>query len=170
MRRLYLLRHAESPGSYGLSDIERGLSECGMADAHALGQFMLDKGYVPDFTVCSSAVRTRLTLTQVTDAYDTSPEALYSEDLYRGSVQDYLDILQACDDRYSAVLLVGHNPVIPSLAASLIRDDSPHYTRLLEGYAAGTLSVLDCPCDSWGALKTSKNSLIDFAAPGDYNA
>lgn len=169
MKRLFLLRHAESPASYGLPDHERGLSDQGLSDARALGAFLVRDRHAVDHILCSSAARTRATLDGVFESFEDQPSVVYSQTLYQGSLGDYLAAVQGLDDDCGAVLIVGHNPVIHGLAAMLAADDgSAGYQGLMTRYSPGSLSVLDCACDRWADIQAGANALVEYVAPGDY--
>lgn len=168
MKRLFLLRHAEAPGSYDLPDHERGLSDKGHKDSRALGQFLVKGDYTLDHVLCSSATRTKMTLDGVLQSFENHPPVDYSHALYQGSTGDYLAAVQGLDDGHEAALVVGHNPVIHALAAMLAADNGAAYQQLLMRYSPGSLTVLDCPRKSWAALQPAENVLRDFVAPDSY--
>uniref|UniRef100_UPI0035189862 SixA phosphatase family protein n=1 Tax=Nioella sp. TaxID=1912091 RepID=UPI0035189862 len=62
MKRLILMRHAKSDWSLGQPDAARPLNARGQRSAEAMGDWLREKGYLPDQILCSSAQRTRETL------------------------------------------------------------------------------------------------------------
>ena len=166
MRQIFVLRHAQALSSGGLSDRERKLSPKGLDDARALGVLMRAKGYQPDLALCSPAVRTRETLDCVLEALE-APKIDYIENIYNGSLDDYLALLQNVHSEFDRVLIVGHNPIIHALAANLALDDgSAEAGRLTMGYAPGTLTVLEFAGDRWSDLVHYENKVQDLIAPG----
>ena len=165
MKRLYLLRHAESPALLGSDDFDRPLSAKGTDDATALGQYIAKHQHNPDFVLCSSAARTKATLSALLESFTDRPATDYTAEIYRGSQVDYLDLIREVDDAHESVLLVGHNPVIPSLAASLM--DPGGNMALLAGYAPCTMTVLDCQCENWEDLRHGQNKLASVIKPSD---
>ncbi len=170
MKRLFLLRHAQTLPASGLSDIDRKLTPNGQADARALGSAMKAKGYQPDFIYCSPARRTKETLSLLLESLEErtveSPNSIY-----HGTRGDLFHLIQNASKDVQNLLLVGHNPVIHELAATLAKEDSPALmNRLAGGYAPGTLGVLDCSCASWSEIQAGANPLTDFMEPLDYNA
>lgn len=61
-RRLILIRHAKAVEEDVGGDHARALAERGVADAKALGVWMMEQGFMPDAALCSTATRTRQTL------------------------------------------------------------------------------------------------------------
>ncbi len=162
MKRLLILRHARTFPASAQGDRERALTPEGIADAGALGVVMKQKNYTPDGVLCSPAIRARQTLECLLQSLPPVP-AIYKEIIYEGGCEDLLDLVRETDDRYAALLLVGHNPSVHQFAASMARDDSsPLMEGLVSGYAPGTLTILECPRSAWAELKPGGNRLADI--------
>lgn len=163
MKQIYCLRHAHALNADGQSDKERRLSAQGVADAAALGRVMHARGYVPDLVLCSSAVRTRMTLEAVSEAFADALVVRFEDILYSGSLGDYLALVQAVAEDYSRVLVVGHNPIIHALAVNLAAEEgSSHFlSDIMSRYAPCTLSVFDVAADHWGDASPYANALVD---------
>jgi phosphohistidine phosphatase len=65
LRRLVIMRHAKADWPGGVADHERPLEERGHREAPLAGRWLLKHKIVPDFILCSSALRTRQTCTWV---------------------------------------------------------------------------------------------------------
>lgn len=170
MKRLFLLRHAQTLPSDGKNDKERHLTPNGFADARALGQIMSQKHYQPDQVLCSTATRTRETLDSVMEAL-SMVSILYLPKIYEGSMDEILHAIRFTEDDIGTLMIVAHNPSIHAVAVSLAKETSPTLmNRLAQGYKPGTLSVLQCPIDKWAEIKAGENPLIDVLEPLDYNA
>ena len=161
MKTLYILRHAEALPDGGAGDFERNLSNNGLATARELGAVMQEKNYAPAMALCSSAKRTRQTLDAVMESLKIS-KVEHSKDVYHADVQDLIDLIHRLDDKYESVILIGHNPTVHQLVATLAADDSPAVPQLMRGYAPGTLSVLHVPRASWKDLQPGENKLADL--------
>lgn len=170
MKTLFLLRHAQTMPGQNQVDAERALTPKGLADAAALGKAMLARGYKPDAALCSTAVRTRMTLDGALQSFPgvaTTIEKL----IYTGDHIDLLGLIRRTDDNINALLVVAHNPSVHALAASLAADDKPEFwDRLSAGFQTGALCVLECPAAKWSDVAAGKNRLRDFLEPLDYNA
>ncbi|MGH8044969.1 MAG: SixA phosphatase family protein, partial [Stenotrophomonas sp.] len=54
MRELILLRHAHAePAGTGQADLDRPLSQTGLAEAEAAGKWLAENELLPDCVVCS---------------------------------------------------------------------------------------------------------------------
>ncbi len=123
-RTLVILRHAKTVQSEDLVDIDRPLTERGHADAGMAGAWLSSHGYRPDLVLCSPARRTRQTWHGIAIALDRAeaPDVRYEQAIYLGGVPEVLGLLRSVPDGYAAVLLVGHNPTVSALSATLDPD------------------------------------------------
>ncbi|MBP7722501.1 MAG: histidine phosphatase family protein [Alphaproteobacteria bacterium] len=161
MKRLMILRHAQTePASEG-GDRERKLTPKGLEDARALGEMMTAKNYAPDFILCSPVTRTRQTLDQMVATLGKI-QTEFQKVIYEGGYDEILKLVRGVDDSCAALLVVGHNPAIHQFAASMAREDHALTDRLSFGYAPATLSVLDVPRARWADLQPGENSIIDL--------
>lgn len=144
MRHLLLLRHATASPASDREDAARPLSDKGRAEAFKLGEYLRDTFAAPEKVYCSPALRTRQTLEEITRTLEGLC-AEYVEDLYYGTVGDYLSLIQKTSPDTASLLVIGHNPNIHSLAASLAAEDQDSaalYGDLSLRYRPGTLTVL----------------------------
>ncbi|MCK5373731.1 MAG: histidine phosphatase family protein [Alphaproteobacteria bacterium] len=171
-KRLLLLRHAQSDPSYEGKDKGRPLTMKGISDAAALGYYMSKNNLYPDYVLCSDSWRTRETLEQLRECFNTdlSPNQIsFLPVLYLGSEEQYLKQIHLCDDEYDTVLLIGHYPGIPALLRMLASSSEKLTFSLISGYQPATLSILSCSIKHWSDLNySSKNILIDTVSPDDY--
>ncbi len=170
-KRLYLLRHALAlPAESGGEDIKRALAPRGVEDAKALAAIMRLKGYLPDYALCSPAVRTRQTLEPIEERI-TLTDISRPMILYTGSPGDLLATIQKVSPSFEQVILSGHNPGIGQLAKLLTgRGGESLVQRLNEGFRPGTLAVFAFAGDDWAEVQPGGLELTDFMDPLDYNA
>lgn len=168
-RRLFLLRHAQASSISG-DDKARSLTPKGRDDAQALGIAMRDKKLIPDYILCSSAMRTKQTLEGIQRTLGIE-NVSFSDVLYNGSAGDYLHCIQQADDTHQNILIVAHNPSIYDIVILLggLGPD-PVLQRLSEGYSPATLSVIECSCEKWTDIKPVENTLTHILNPFDYNS
>jgi phosphohistidine phosphatase len=121
-RTLVILRHAKAASPEGVADIDRPLTDRGHADAGAAGAWIVHSGVVPDLVLCSPAIRTRQTWHGVALGLPTAPEVRYERPIYAASARTLLATVQAADPRAMTVLLIGHNPGLSELSATLDPD------------------------------------------------
>lgn len=171
MKRLFLLRHAQALPAQNGQDIDRTLSPKGLEDALALGKAMKLKNYTPDYILCSSARRTRLTCENVLKGLDAAVHAQFTKTIYEAGVGELFHLIQQADKKIENLMLIGHNPTIYELASKLSADG--HDTvlgRLAQGYAPASFSVIECDCESWQDLDPDTCRIVEFMDPLDYNA
>lgn len=169
MKTLYLLRHAKAePGSAALKDEDRPLSARGREACKIIGRYMRQKQYVPQLILCSSSTRTRETMERVVEHAEFAAPHTLEKKLYLATTGEMLAVLQAMQDEFDAVLLIGHNPGMHHLAAVLA---SAEHTKLREKleikYPTGALAVLGFGVDHWKAISPDLGELKDFITPGE---
>lgn len=142
-RTLVLMRHAAAGGA--ARDHDRPLTPDGVRAATEAGRWMRTNLPAVDLALCSSATRTRQTLSAV----GVAGQVRYSDDLYGGGVDDILAEVSSVPDAVSTLLVVGHAPTIPSTARELVSQarlnqdaESSSDEEELRRFAAGTLAVL----------------------------
>lgn len=152
-RTLLLLRHASAGVALGRTDHARGLSAEGMAEAAAAGRALAD--HTPDLVVCSSAMRAQQTAAclQLTTTPVLDPE------VYLATADGLLARIRQVPDTVSTLLLVGHNPGLGELAATL--DDDP---RLQRGFPTAALAVFALGEEPWAEVRSGR--LVDLVTPG----
>lgn len=144
------MRHAEAgPASGPGGDVERPLTERGMADAARIGRFLRSHDLLPTFALCSPALRARQTL----DALALGPEIPVSHDnsLYSAGADGLLGALAAAPDSHERLLLIGHNPSIQALALALA-GRSTRATAIKREFGPATLAVFDARVEAWRGL------------------
>jgi phosphohistidine phosphatase len=165
MKRLFILRHAQTePAGHG-GDRERELTAQGIEDARALGRTMKAKGFIPDLVFCSPARRTKQTLGKISETLGVL-QTEFQRIIYEGGYNELVELVKEADNSSNALLVVGHNPAIHQFAASMAQEDkNPLLSRLNVSYAPGTLTVLDVPRESWAELSHGENKLVDLIEP-----
>ena len=154
-----LLRHAKSDWP-DVSDQARPLAKRGRRDAPAVGRWLRDHGYLPDVVVCSTARRTRQTWELIAPVLDGSPSVTFEPRAYGASAMTLLYLASELPDRCRAALIIGHNPGISDLAASL--DAGESHLR----FPTAAVAVLEFGGD-WPDLAPGHTRLLDFAVPDD---
>ena len=130
-RRLLVLRHAKSSWhDPDLEDHDRPLNVRGRDAAARVGEYLRQEGIRPDLVLCSPAERARQTLEglglglgeagEAGEAVETS----FEPDLYGGRVSELISRVRRVPDTVSSVLVIGHNPGLHELCATLAADPS----------------------------------------------
>ena len=113
MRRLVLMRHAKTEGNNPGGDKARRLIPRGVQDAQEAGLALRRLGL--QHALVSTAARTRETFTAL--GLDIPAEHL--DALYMGGTDTIARLVSEVDDDITGLLVVGHAPSIPGLAATL---------------------------------------------------
>ena len=164
-RTLLLLRHAKAETwSSAEGDHGRRLSGRGRRDAAEAGRWLVANGYQPDVVLCSSSTRTRETWAAVAGELAGAGEGveLVNEDrIYDAHVDDLLAVVREVEPTKRTVLLVGHAPGVPALAALLDRSGSSELESHFPTCAVAALTVHS----SWDSLDEDGATLAAFATP-----
>lgn len=168
MKQLLVLRHAATEMSAAArGDRGRRLTDEGCGDAKALGAFMKVEGLIPDMIACSSADRTRQTLDYLLPVFGAKPPVQFEDALYGADERTLLGTANGAPDDAGSFLIIAHNPGVHGFIMELISEVSPGVGAepLMQGYPAGTLSVLSFETDNWRDVAPHTGLLTCCKAP-----
>ena len=172
VRLLWLLRHAKAAADPPRSgnDHDRPLAPRGRRDATALGLRLAsgELGFsgreLPAIALCSTARRTTETAERVTAALAVPIDR--RRRLYYGAPADLLAEVWSMDDAVPAVLLVGHNPAIHTLALDVLSpDDAGRDAIGARGFPTCALAVCRLAGRRWRDVTEGTGRLAAFVAP-----
>jgi phosphohistidine phosphatase len=163
-RRLMLLRHAKSDWP-DVPDRDRPLAKRGRRDAPVIGRWLRDHGYLPDAVVCSAARRTRQTWELVAPELGGSPTVTFEPRAYAASALTLLYLVRELPAECRAALLIGHNPGIAELAASLAEPPDGDGTPALR-FPTAAVAVLEVSAP-WPDLAPAGARLLAYTTPAD---
>jgi phosphohistidine phosphatase len=167
MKTLTLLRHAKSSWDDRIArDFDRPLNARGRRAAKTIGREMRALGLRFDEVLASPAVRVIETLGEVEDGYGAALDVRFDQRIYLASTDTLLDIVQGAEERAAALLLVGHNPGLESIAMLLsgpggLRDE------LAIKYPTATLAEISLPVSSWADVVERVGTITRFIRPRD---
>lgn len=169
MKTLLLLRHAKSAWTDPrMDDHDRPLNERGRLAAPVIGQFILDRGVMPDLILCSTATRARETLERASALWSRQPPVRFEKDLYLAPSHKLIQRLRAIDDEVGRVLMIGHNPGYENVAVELAaKGDSAALRRMADKFPTAGLAVISFDTARWGAVARSQGTLLTFVTPKD---
>ena len=119
MSTLILLRHGKSDWSGGEADHLRPLAGRGRRQVPVAGRWLADNVGVIDLAVISPAERTRETWRLAAAELAVPPPVREDDRVYAGSAPSLLGVLRELPEELATVALVGHNPGLEDLVASL---------------------------------------------------
>lgn len=158
-KTILIYRHAKSDWSaaYG-SDHDRPLAKRGIKGAKRMGKWLGRVGEVPELVITSTALRARQTVELSALEGNWKCEIREDEKLYYESTSEIFEIIKALPDKYSSVMLAGHEPKCSLLASSLTgREDIVFKTA--------TMIRIDFDIKSWGEVNTGKGKLSWLQQP-----
>lgn len=167
LKRLVLMRHAKADYPRGVADHERPLAARGHREAPLAGRWLLQHGVVPDFILCSSALRTRQTCTWVCQELgDLAPTPKLEDDLYDGGAARMLAMINHVPETVTSLLLISHFPTVQDVALRLASRDSDQdaYLDLAERFPTSAFAVLE-HSSTWAELDGQDARLADFVVP-----
>ncbi|MEX0921242.1 MAG: histidine phosphatase family protein [Rhodovibrionaceae bacterium] len=168
MKRIYLLRHAKSSwDDPKLGDFERPLNGRGRKTAPRIGRLLAERGWLPDLALCSSAERARETWELLAAELPGAVDCKRMKGLYLAPPSQLLRQIERCPDAAQAVLLVGHNPGLETLALQLAGpgSDAKALARLRAKYPTAALAVFDLDTARWKDIAAARSELRAFIAP-----
>lgn len=158
--QLILMRHAKSSWSdAGLSDHERPLNKRGQQSSIALGDWLVQRGWLPDMVLCSTSRRTRETL----DGLQLRVPVRFEPALYQATAETMFSVLKTLGTQ--SVLVLGHNPGIAEFAGCALRT-APSHPRFAD-YPTGATLVARFPVEDWRVLEFGSGEALDFVIPRD---
>ncbi len=117
------MRHAKSDwANSDLTDYDRPLNKRGRKTAPFMAKILLEKNQIPDVILSSTAERAKQTVQFFTNAIDYKNKIMWDKNFYFGYVNDIIAKIQGLSDDYESVMVVGHNPTLESLIATLSED------------------------------------------------
>jgi phosphohistidine phosphatase len=165
-RRLVLVRHAQDGDA--ATDRDRPLTEHGLRQAQAVGEWLARTGIAPDRVLVSPALRTRQTWEQARAALDCGPEPDADERIYDNTLDGLLEVLRELDEDVQTLVLVGHNPAVGTLAHELDDGEGSEAARrdLAAGFPPASVAVFEVGTP-FADLDEAGATLVDImVAPG----
>ncbi|MBT3314466.1 MAG: histidine phosphatase family protein [Anaerolineae bacterium] len=159
MKRLVLMRHAEAGWDHpDLSDRDRPLTKAGRSDATRMGALLEKEGIDIDAIFCSSAERTRETLSLFLYEYSFKVEPRYLDLLYHAEIRDYVDMLMQLSPAIESVMLLGHNPTMSGAVE--------FFTERYVSFSAAAIAYLEFDIEQWCELiEKPEGKLLGFWMP-----
>lgn len=169
MLTLALFRHAKSSWDTPTQDdFDRPLNERGLKAAPVAGAALAKAAVKPSLVLCSSAARTRetLKLAQPFIGLPKDAEIIFDDKLYLASPVTLMEAVRDIPAAHSSVLLVGHNPGLHALAATLAGKGANAALESLNlRYPTAALAVLKIDRAKWRDVRPGDGKLELFWTP-----
>lgn len=164
LKKLMLLRHAKADWPRDVSDHERPLSGRGHRDAPLAGRWMVENDFLPDFILCSSALRTRQTCTWICQELgDKAPTPKLEDRLYDASPDQILSVINHVPETVTSLLVIAHMPGVQELAMRLasVFSDEDAVMEMATRYPTAGLTVMET-AKPWAELDGRDARITDF--------
>ncbi|KIA62656.1 SixA phosphatase family protein [Nocardia vulneris] len=161
VRTLILMRHGKSAYPDGVGDHERPLAPRGQREAGLAGDWLRRTQPPIDAVRCSTATRTRQTLT----ATGVTAPVVYEAGIYEASPQSLIELVQLSDEAVATLLVIGHAPGMPWTAWELAgnRGSAPAI-ELSRKFPTSALAVLEFD-RPWAQIDPGVGELVRFHIP-----
>ncbi|AQS87254.1 phosphohistidine phosphatase SixA [Neoasaia chiangmaiensis NBRC 101099] len=160
---LVLLRHAEAIPHAAAPDRQRVLTPFGRQQAAAAGKALAESGLdLSGLHVWySPAERTRETAELARAALPPETSSISVDPLYDADLPRLMELLHETPDTVSALVVVGHNPVIAEACHALgsTQFEQPQFAALNDGYPPATLTAFRLTSD-WAGLSVDTAELV----------
>ncbi len=169
MKNLLLLRHAKSSWSNpGLADFNRPLNGRGNQAAEKMAAYLSATLTLPDYILCSTAQRTRETLSYMLRCYAHPIRVELTRDLYMASHVTMMGLVQSMDTEVETLMLIAHNPGMEDFAAALCTPaESEAMADMLYKYPTAACAHLRFDVDDWSDVGIRSGDLTAFVKPRD---
>ena len=155
--KLHLLRHAKTDqNSISGKDFDRKLVQKGKKQSIAIGEYFELQKFNPTKILCSSAARTRETISLIQQIHNFDAKIEYEDELYLAVREKLFSIicnLSANED----VFIIGHNDGLSDLATYLIDD-------FIDLKTCNFVSI-EFEIDSWEEVSKGLGKIIDRYRP-----
>ena len=159
MKTVMLFRHGKSNWNANYEhDHERPLALRGQRAARAMGQWLTDMGPLPEYIVCSTALRTRETCDLAVEAGGWTVSVEYEPALYGADPYDLLYRIHEVSNDINVLLLIGHQPTWSETTALLTRTSVRHFPT-------ATMARIDIPVGAWAEVEFGHGSLVWLQIP-----
>ena len=146
MKTITFLRHSKSSWDYILEDVDRPLNEVGIEKIKKVAESSKHQFINSDIIFSSTANRAIHTCLILTRQLSISNNKIrLSEDLYTFNHFEVFDFIKKIEDKYSQVVLVGHNPA---------------YTEISNYFSEN--KILSLPTARWFSMKFDSNKWSDI--------
>lgn len=160
MKTLALLRHAKSSWSEPTwPDFERPLNRRGLRDAPRMGR-RLAALLGPTEVWISPAVRTQTTWALLGAVHPLATTVHHVPEIYEASAEGLLGQLQQAEPAVRSLLIIGHAPGLPDLAA-LLTGGPPL------AFPTCAFAILRCEVDTWASLAPGCATQLHYGYPKD---
>ena len=161
---LILMRHAKSAwDDPSQDDFDRPLNGRGRQSAVAIGQWLLDRGYLPDEVIVSGARRTVETWSRMAHGFPETTAMQSNPALYLASADTILGVVKTAV--VPTIMVIAHNPGIGQFARNIA--SAPNTHPKFAQYPTGATTIINFESEAWSTIDWRAGSIVDFVVPRD---
>ncbi|MFO7657851.1 MAG: histidine phosphatase family protein [Bacteroidales bacterium] len=159
-KTLHIVRHAKSSWDYqNISDYDRPLKLRGIVNAYEMARRVKIRNSSPDYVITSPANRAFHTASVFARVIEI-PFSQFSvdSDLYGSDIETIISLLKNIDDKYSSVMIFGHNPESTDLANHFSNEN-------IENVPTCGIVTITFNTEKWKEIGKSKVKQVLFDFP-----
>lgn len=127
-------------------------------DAPKMGLHLKSADYTPEIILCSAAVRTYSTASDIATALELPSTSIQTNlDLYLADYKTILNLVNSVQDNVDTLMVVGHNPGLSDFVSHLIEDNIELKTCCV--------AVLELKVNHWNELFSGTCVLLEYISP-----
>ncbi|MEG8946505.1 SixA phosphatase family protein [Rosettibacter firmus] len=163
MKKLFLLRHAKSSWEdSSLTDLERPLNKRGKRDAPFMGKLLKEKEINIDTIYTSHALRALMTAEIISKEIHLGKEHIIVEKkIYEAGIKELSDVVSNLPEKFSSVMIIGHNPGLTSFANFL-------GNKYIDNIPTCGIVGLKFNLESWNEIERGRGEIFLFEYPKKY--
>ena len=168
MKTVTIFRHAKSSWAEPeCDDFDRPLNERGWKSARRMGRELKHRKIGFDLCLASPAARVRETLDGLGETYGDFPFPVrFEPEVYLADTATLLELVSSVADDVGRLLIVGHNPGLERLVATLAHDDGTGLRgRVAEKFPTAALAVIELPVTHWSQVAPGSGKLVELILP-----
>ncbi len=120
--KLHLLRHAKTDQNSSTGkDFDRKLLKKGKDQSAEMGKYLREQKFNPSKIICSTATRTRETITLIQKEQKFNSKIEYDDELYLAEKEKIFSIISNISESED-VFIIGHNNGLSDLVSYLVED------------------------------------------------
>jgi len=159
MKTIILVRHAKSSWkNMMLADHDRPLNPRGKQNAPEMGRRLKSRNILPELLLASTAKRAKSTAKMIAKEIGYMDKVMKSKSLFHAGTSEIIKIIQSLDNRFSVVMLFGHNPGFTSCANALT-------PSMIENIPTCGVVSIEFDIQTWKEIKPGSGNLQFFDYP-----
>ncbi len=159
-RVLTLVRHAKSSwNNADLSDFNRPLNSRGLKNAPEMGRRLRDANYQVNSILSSPATRAITTAEYIAAEIEYNLQNIQLHDeIYEANINTLLYLISSVDNKYTNIMLVGHNPGFTQLCNYLCDAN-------IDNMPTCSIAQIQFDIKDWQDIAEQSGQLLDFDYP-----